>query len=55
LEIEKMLMELLMLHLIFNILQVLLSNLEEKILMVMEYMIKMMRVRVAGLKEQRLS
>jgi hypothetical protein len=33
LEIEKMLMELLMLHLIFNILQVLLSNLEEKILM----------------------
>jgi hypothetical protein len=45
LEIEKMLMELLMLHLIFNILQVLLSNLEEKILMVMEYMIKMMRVQ----------
>jgi hypothetical protein len=44
-EIEKMLMELLMLHLIFNILQVLLSNLEEKILMVMEYMIKMMRVQ----------
>jgi hypothetical protein len=34
-----------MLHLIFNILQVLLSNLEEKILMVMEYMIKMMRVQ----------
>jgi hypothetical protein len=32
-------MELLMLHLI-NILQVLLSNLEEKILTVMEYMIK---------------
>jgi hypothetical protein len=43
LEIEKI-MELLMLHL-FNILQVLLSNLEEKILMVMEYMIKMMRVQ----------
>jgi hypothetical protein len=30
LEIEKMLMELLMLHLIFNILQVLLSNLEKR-------------------------
>jgi hypothetical protein len=29
----------------FNTLQVLLSNLEEKILMVMEYMIKMMRVQ----------
>jgi hypothetical protein len=42
-------MELLMLHL--NILQVLLSNLEEKILTVMEYMIKMMRPEVAGLKE----
>jgi hypothetical protein len=49
LEIEKI-MELLMLHLIFNTLQVLLSNLEEKILM-MEYMIKMMRPEVAGLKE----
>jgi hypothetical protein len=43
LEIEKI-MELLMLHL-FNTLQVLLSNLEEKILTVMEYMIKMMRVQ----------
>jgi hypothetical protein len=30
---------------LFSTLQVLLSNLEEKILMVMEYMIKMMRVQ----------
>jgi hypothetical protein len=36
---------------IFSILQVLLLNLEEKILTVMEYMIKMMRPDVAGLKE----
>jgi hypothetical protein len=49
-------MAFLMLHPIFNILQVLLSNLEEKILTVMEYMIKMMRPEVAGLKGiQRLS
>jgi hypothetical protein len=39
-----------MLHLIFNILLVLLSNLEEKILTVMEYMIKMI-CPDAGLKE----
>jgi hypothetical protein len=39
-----------MLHLIFNILQVLLSNLE-KILTVMEYMIKMMRVQKLVFKE----
>jgi hypothetical protein len=51
LEIEKMLMELLMLHLIFNILQVLLSNLEEKILMVMEYDKDDACPEVAGLKE----
>jgi hypothetical protein len=50
LEIEKMLMELLMLHLISNILQVLLSNLEEKILTVMEYD-KDDACEVAGLKE----
>jgi hypothetical protein len=48
---EKMLMAFLMLHPIFSILQVLLLNLEEKILTVMEYMIKMMRPDVAGLKE----
>jgi hypothetical protein len=42
--IEKMLMAFLMLHPIFSILQVLLSNLEEKILTVMD-MIKMMRVQ----------
>jgi hypothetical protein len=46
--IEKMLMAFLMLHLIFSILQVLLLNLEEKILTVMEYMIKMMCPDVAG-------
>jgi hypothetical protein len=44
LEIEKMLQEP-DYHLIFNILQVLLSNLEEKILTVMESMIKMMLVQ----------
>jgi hypothetical protein len=44
-KIEKMLMAFLMLHPIFSILQVLLLNLEEKILTVMEYMIKMMRVQ----------
>jgi hypothetical protein len=48
LEIEMMLMELLMLHLFST--QVLLSNLEEKILMVMEYMIKMMRVQKCWFK-----
>jgi hypothetical protein len=39
-------MAFLMLHPIFSILQVLLLNLEEKILTVMEYMIKMMRVQI---------
>jgi hypothetical protein len=43
-------MELLMLHLIFNTAG-LTFKFEEKILMVMEYMIKMMRPEVAGLKE----
>jgi hypothetical protein len=52
---EKMLMAFLMLHPIFSILQVLLLNLEEKILTVMEYMIKMMSRRCWFKGIQRLS